>query len=410
MVSKENVEEWYLNRLKKASESKRVYDVEKLADAFVAMVEFKPTMYGLVNHSHIEKINKRLQKAVDNKAVDTQASAMITLWEKAYECFVKTIKEKKLNRAVAVISKSFPAVYKDKNLPGVDTTEKRKRDVDSNEEQAKKRKTDERELFNFVRRSPRNLTKTYENLRNFEGNGVTKKDLRELKKAGIQADNESKRRREWEEEKVQLRLSPHFRKFYFESFMITIYVLFENLLRRILKTYVASHTAVDYMRLSFGKPQPLQREMDQQEKEEVLNEYATVCEQLIRLVVDKTERDFTSEHCEGFGEVVCLFSTSIKKPLKVEKLIEEKKKIVSILQKWGNVGFFSFTVSDGIRNVTKCMGALLNFVSKIESRHKNLMYRVVKENLTKIENNCATSLKEVIISKDCTEVVDFLSK
>ena len=164
------------------------------------------------------------------------------------------------------------------------------------------------------------------------------------------------------------------------------------------------------MRLSFGKPQPLQREINQQEKEKVLNEYATVCEELIRLVVNRTERDYTREHCEGFGEVEVLLCTTIQKPFKVEEIEYYKNTIGAILKKWGNIGFFSFTVSNGIRNVTKCIGALLNFVSTIESRHENIWYRVRKVQLNKIENDCKSSLVKVIMSEECTKVVDFLSK
>ena len=271
MVSKENFERWYFNRLFKATESDRVYDVEKLTEAFFALVESKPTKYEHL----LGKINERLSKADE---------AMILLWEDAYECFYKAMEERssipELRSAVDVMRKSFPAVYKDKVLPVANENKKRKRSFE---------KVGDKD---FVRRSPRNhLVRT-----GLEDTGVTKEILREAEEESKRRDEDSKRQREWKEEKLQLRgLWKHF---LLEDYTVTTNLLFERLLREILKTYVASYSTIDYLRLGLGRPSILQE--SDCDKDELADRYATLCEELIRLIVNKTERVF--EEIEEFGQ------------------------------------------------------------------------------------------------------------
>lgn len=382
MVSKKNLEKWYFNRLKKAVESNRVYDVEKLAEAFVAMVEYKPTKYCHL----IEKINKRLSKA---------NAAMIRLWEEAYDCFYKAMKQKsfvELQSALEVLKKSFPAVYKDKVLPVAEENKKRKRSCEKSAGKKRKFGADD-----FVRRSPRNhAPKT-----GLENTGVTEEDLRKAEEESERRDKERQREREWKEEKLQLKNL--WKQFLFESYTVTTNLLFERLLREIVKKYVASYSAIDYMRLGLGRPSILQE--SDSDKDELADRYITLCEELIRFIVNNTERDLDKVQPFDGDEHAWILSTKIKKSLELQQIEEYKEKIVFILKR---LDFNYFSTHKGISNTTKCMGALLSFVSTIESRHKNINYKIRRETLNKIANDQNTSLKQVIMSDQCTHVINFL--
>lgn len=224
--------------------------------------------------------------------------------------------------------------------------------------------------------------------------------MRKAEEESERRDKERQREREWKEEKLQLK--DLWKQFLLESYTVTTNLLFERLLREILKTYVASYSAIDYMRLGLGRPSILQE--SDSDKDELADRYVTLCEELIRLIVNKTERDI--EPIQTFGQNFWGPSANIKKSLELQQIKEYKEKIVFILERLdGNY----FSTHEGISNTTKCMGALLTFVSKIESRYKNnIQYRVRTETLNKIANEQKTSLKQVIMSDQCTHVINFL--
>ena len=453
MVDVLRLQYWYWNRIIKASETTtkdRSGYGEKLADAFFALTKYQTYTDGSFGLENISKINERLKKAESKtltlwkKAWDLfrkeePSTGMLIGLQKLFpvvytERMLKKAlarREKKeraerkkerakrkqkraekeqkraerkqrraereqkrlKDKAATYIQSLFRGLQARKQYAGViaervEAKAKAKLELERKRQETVASSANE-ELHTGVRRSQRGGLQQS----GFETGGVTAAQLEQLYESDMRAGAARKRKKEHEEEKMQLRKTR--KGFLVLSHRRRLQLLFTNLLRGMLKISSGGFTLTDYLDVNTREDVV---STEPNTVEDLSTEYAALCQRMIEYVLDNSKRE------KGiFGGMV---KTMDKNHIK--EFRHQLQGIVAV----GRENWARFSVHKGIQNTTKCIEALYNFVQTIEDRYRICQYRVRPETLNLIVNTTegVFDLKDAILSVCGSEkIVHFLS-